>query len=237
MNKTHQKYYWAKKADCYLNDYPQIKNIIKKIFFRWQSRNNTTSVKGNNNQIEASNSILKNVKFDICGDHNLIIIDSMTIIENVTFYVRGSGHHISIGKNCRFTNGGTIWIEDQNCNLLIGDNTYIVNADISITESNSSIKIGSNCMFAYKIDIRNGDSHSIIDLTSGKRINQAQNIEIEDHVWIGAYSKILKGVTIKKDAVVGIASVVTKDVLSNTIVAGVPAKVIKENITWDSARI
>lgn len=237
MSKTYQKYYWAKKADYYLNDYPQIKNIVKKIFYKWQSRNNTTNIKGNNNQIKASDSILKNVSFDICDDHNLISIGSKTIIENLTFYIRGSGHRISIGKNCRFTNGGTIWFEDQDCYLLIGDNTYIVNADISITESNSSVKIGKSCMFANNIDIRSGDSHSIIDLTSGKRTNQAQNIEIEDHVWIGAYSRILKGVTIKKDSVVGIASVVTKDVPGNTVVAGVPAKIIKENITWNSERI
>ena len=237
MSKTYQKYYWAKKANIYLSDYPRIKSIIGKIFVKWQSRNNDTNVKGNNNKINAENSIIKNTHFDICGDNNAITVGSQTIIENLTFYVRGSGHHISIGANCRFTNGGTIWIEDQDCNLFIGDNTYIVNADISLTESNSSITIGNNCMFANNIDIRNGDSHSIIDLNSGDRINQAKDIEIKDHVWIGAYCKILKGVTINQDAVVGMASVVTRDVPSNTIVGGIPAKVIKGNVTWDSQRI
>ena len=237
MSKTYQRYYWAKKANAYLSDYPQFKSILRKLFIRWQSSNNNTNVKGNQNQIDVNDSIIKNTKFDICGDNNTITINSQTILENLTFYIRGSGHKIYIGENCRFTNGGTIWMEEENCNLSIGDNNYIVNADFSLTESNSSIEIGSNCMFANDIDIRNGDSHSIIDLATGKRINRAKNIKIDDRVWLGAYCKILKGVTIHKDAVVGIASVVTKDVESNTVVAGIPAKVLKENITWNSERI
>ncbi len=237
MNDTSQRYYWAKKAYIHLNDYPWLRDIIKKIFVKWQSSNNNTSIKGNNNQIKISDSIVKNTSFDIHGENNTITIDSQTIVENLTFYIRGSNHRVSIGKNCRFIKGGTIWIEERNCKLSIGDNNYIVNADISITEANSSIEIGSNCMFANNIDIRNGDSHSIIDLTTGKRINQTQNIKIKDHVWLGAYSRILKGVTIHQDAVVGIASVVTKDVPNNTVVAGIPAKVIKENTTWSSERI
>ncbi|MCC0175950.1 acyltransferase [Waterburya agarophytonicola K14] len=237
MNKTYQIYHWAKKANIYLTDYPRTRDIIRKIFVKWQSTNNHTKIEGKSNKIDINNSIVKNSSFDINGDRNTIVIGAEAIIENVTFYIRGCDHNIYIGKNCRFTNGGKIWIEDRNCNLSIGDNTYIVNVDISITEPNSSIEIGKNCLFAYSIDIRNGDSHSIIDLASGKRINLAQNIKIADHVWIGAYSKILKGVTINQDSVVGIASVVTQDVSSNTVVAGIPAKVIKENITWDSERI
>ena len=237
MNNTYQKYYWAKKAYIYLNNYPWLRDILKKVFVKLQSGNNNTKIKGDNNQIQIGDSIVKNTNFDIYGENNTITVDSQTILENLTFHIRGSGHHIFIGKNCRFTKGGTIWIEEQNCKLLIGNDNYIVNADISITESDSSIEIGNNCMFANNIDIRNGDSHSIIDLSTGKRINHTRNIIIKDHVWLGAYSRILKGVTIHQDSVVGIASVVTKDVPNNTVVAGIPAKVVKENTTWDSERI
>ena len=237
MGQMNQTYYWAKKANNYLSDYPQIKNVLRKIFVKWQSSNNSTNIKGANNKINISDSIVKNANFDICGENNTITIDSETIAENLTFHVRGSNHQIHIGKNCRFTRGGTIWIEDEECNLFIGDNNYIVKADITIVESNSSIEIGSDCMFANDIDIRNSDSHSIINLDNGMRINPAKDIKIEDHVWIGAYSKILKGVTICKDSVVGIGSVVTKNVPNNTVVAGIPAKVVKENTTWDSQRI
>lgn len=237
MSQIRQNYYWAKKANNYLSDYPRIKSVVRKIFVKWQSGNNNTNIKGSNNQIDIADSIVKNVNFDILGENNTITIDSETIADNLTFYIRGSNHRVHIGKNCRFTRGGTIWIEDEACNLLIGDNNYIVKADITIVEPNSSVKIGNNCMFAYDIDIRNSDSHSIISLDSGKRINPAKDIKIEDRVWIGAYSKILKGVTICQDSVVGIGSVVTKNVPNNTVVAGIPAKVVRENIIWDSQRI
>lgn len=58
-------------------------------------------------------------------------------------------------------------------------------------------------------------------------------IQIGNHVWIGARAIILKGVTIGDGVVVAAGAVVTKDVPPNTLVGGVPAKIIKENISWE----
>lgn len=235
--KKYWKYGWAKKIDTYLVNVPVVRNILRRGFIKLQSRHNTHKVKGQNNQILVRDSIIKNSTFDIHGDNNTIEVDSQTIIENFTFHIRGSNHKVAIGFNCRFNQGGTIWIEDEGCTLTIGDNTLMIEADISLTEANSSIAIGNDCMFSSDVDIRSGDSHSIIDLSTGERVNQAGNVLIEDHVWIGAHARILKGVTIAENSVVGMGAVVTKDVLSNTIVAGIPAKTVKTNITWDSDRI
>lgn len=54
-----------------------------------------------------------------------------------------------------------------------------------------------------------------------------EGIKIEDDVWIGANSTIVDGVTIHTGSIVGAGSVVTKDVPKYSIVAGVPAKIIK----------
>ncbi|MGF1588563.1 MAG: acyltransferase [Pleurocapsa sp.] len=236
MEKVYKTHIWAKRIDAYLSSFPKIRSFSRQLFIKLKSTNNCRRIKGKFNTIQVDDSIIKNTSFDICGNNNTITIGSQTIINHLTFYVRGSGHHISIGNNCRFTRGGTIWVEDRNSSLSIGNNVYIVNADISITESNSVITIGDDCMLATNIDIRNGDSHSIIDLDTGKKINYAKNIKIDSHVWIGAYVKILKGVNIGRDSVVGIGSIVTKNVSSNTVVAGIPAKAIKNNVTWDSER-
>ena len=58
-------------------------------------------------------------------------------------------------------------------------------------------------------------------------------VHIGNHVWIGRSAIILKGVTIGAGAIVGAGSVVTRDVPARSLVAGNPAKVIKENVEWE----
>ena len=58
-------------------------------------------------------------------------------------------------------------------------------------------------------------------------------IVIGNHVWIGRRAMIMKGVTIGDGAVVAAGAIVTKDVPPNCVVAGVPARVVKENIFWE----
>lgn len=64
--------------------------------------------------------------------------------------------------------------------------------------------------------------------------NIGENAEmIGDHVWIGARAVVLKGVTIGDGAVIAAGAVVTHDVPAHTLVGGVPAKIIKQNIVWE----
>ncbi len=58
-------------------------------------------------------------------------------------------------------------------------------------------------------------------------------VRIGNHVWIGMNVLILKGVTINDGAIIAAGSVVTRDVPANCLAAGVPAYVIKENVTWE----
>jgi acetyltransferase-like isoleucine patch superfamily enzyme len=92
-------------------------------------------------------------------------------------------------------------------------------------------------MFANDIDLRTGDSHSIIDSLSSERINYAQDINIGNHVWVASHVSILKGVHISDNSVVATRAVVTKSFQENNIlIGGMPAKKIKENINWDRQR-
>lgn len=66
------------------------------------------------------------------------------------------------------------------------------------------------------------------DLDSANRsTTNAKPIVIKDNVWIGINATILQGVTVGENAVIGAGAVVTKDVPSNTVVGGNPAKIIK----------
>jgi acetyltransferase-like isoleucine patch superfamily enzyme len=196
---------------------------------------NTKVIKGNNNfiQIELHKyfPFLRNNIFEINGNENNIFIKSGTRLANTRIRILGSHNNLIIEENCIIA-GGSLWITGSNCQIIIGKETTIVEAIIGADGAKSSVTIGEDCMFAHGIDIRSGDSHSIIDLDSNERLNPAQDINIGNHVWIAARVQILKGVYIGSNSIVGAGSIVTKNVPENCIVAGVPAQVKKTKITW-----
>ena len=62
---------------------------------------------------------------------------------------------------------------------------------------------------------------------------KSKPIVIEDNVWIGVNVLILKGVTIGHGSVIAAGSIVTRDIPCNCLAAGIPAKVIREKISWN----
>lgn len=112
----------------------------------------------------------------------------------------------------------------------IGDDVFIGNAcTLSVTRR---IVIGSHCLIAPGVRIHDNDGHPInVALRLAKAppsSEDAQPVVIGRNVWVGAGSLILKGVSIGDNTVIGASSVVTSSVPGNTIVAGNPAKVIRE---------
>src|SRR6185369_5801003 len=177
-------------------------------------------------------------KMNVIGSNNKIIINEGCSFNKVTFFMLGNNNVINISENVCFYRGGDLWIEDDGCLIEIGKDTTIEEAHIAVTEPGSKISIGEDCMFAYDIDLRTGDSHSIIDSTTNRRINYARNVIIGDHVWIAAHSSILKGADIAKNSVIATRSVVTKPFSQEgAIIGGNPAVVLKNNIVWDRSRI
>jgi acetyltransferase-like isoleucine patch superfamily enzyme len=194
---------------------------------------------GKANQLEHSGTaIFINSKIDIVGNNNHIFIDDFCSFNNVTFLIRGDNNRVKISKGVRFKFGGSLHIEDNRCLIDIGDNSTFEDVHLAVTEPGSQIVIGQDCMFAYDIDLRTGDSHSIIDSKTNCRINYAKDVRIDDHVWIAPHCSILKGVRIKKNCVVATRSVITKTFdQEGVIIGGNPSKILKENITWDRRRI
>ncbi len=116
----------------------------------------------------------------------------------------------------------------ENAHLTIGNNCF-VNAGTDIRCVNS-VTIGDGVLIGRKVSIMDSDSHTVV--TENGRNMLSAPVTIGNHVWIGANAKILKGVAIGDGALVAAGAVVTKDVPPNTIVAGIPAIVIKEKIKW-----
>ena len=94
--------------------------------------------------------------------------------------------------------------------------------------SYSLIEIGSDCAIGCDVIIRDYDFHKL-DMDS---YEVSKPIHIGNHVWIGQRAMILKGVSVGDGAVVAAGAIVTRDVPANCLVAGVPAKVIREHVNW-----
>lgn len=144
---------------------------------------------------------------------------------------------IIIGDNCHIR-GELINISGKGV-LKIGDWCYIGERS-TIWSSGENISIGSRVLIAKDVFVINNNTHpieqterhnhfkTIINQGHPYEINlQAKEIVIEDDVWIGCKSIILKGVTIGKGSIIAAGSVVTKDVQPYTMVAGNPARIIK----------
>jgi len=110
-------------------------------------------------------------------------------------------------------------------NALLELDKGFVNSDVKI-RCMKHIKIGKGAAIAHDVTIIDTDAHK---LSAGP---VTQEIIIGDHVWIGMKATILKGVHIGDGAMIAAGSVVTRDIPANCLAAGVPAKVIKENIKW-----
>ncbi|MFM2228775.1 MAG: Galactoside O-acetyltransferase [Bacteroidota bacterium] len=144
-------------------------------------------------------------------DHGVIIMRANSQINVSGNFDIFAGHHIALAPGA-ILNLGSGYI---NYNLKI--------------RCFNSITIGENVAISENVTIWDSDAHKII----GKETEMSKPIHIGDHVWIGCNVTILKGVTIGNGAVVAAGSVITSNVPENSLVGGVPAKLLKENVFWE----
>lgn len=126
--------------------------------------------------------------------------------------------------SARFYSGTTLSVSD-NATLSIGKSYF--NYDCRISCFNE-ITIGDGCAISQNVTIRDSDNHQVIR----EGYIKSAPIVIDDHVWVGINSTILKGVHIGEGSIIAAGSVVTKNIPPHSLVAGVPAHVIKTNVHW-----
>lgn len=115
--------------------------------------------------------------------------------------------------------------------LEIGKN-FFCNKNCSIS-CNDKITIGDDVLFGWNVDVLDSDNHKMIHRNK-KNICDRGEIKIGNHVWVAAFSHILKNSCIPDDSVVAYHSLVTKQFEGKKLLlAGCPAKVIEEQIEWE----
>lgn len=148
------------------------------------------------------------INLTISGSGSSFVAERLGSVNSLAVHLVG-GSTVTIGEGTTF---------NARCELLLHEP--------------SRIQIGADCMIAGNVRIHTSDMHSILDASTGIRLNRAADIAIGDHVWLGTQVIVAKGVTIGAHAVAAQRALVTRDVPAGALVGGVPARVLKTNITW-----
>jgi Acetyltransferase (isoleucine patch superfamily) len=129
--------------------------------------------------------------------------------------------YYSIGRGCRF---------DIGPNAVAEFGRGYVNPNTTFVIMNG-ITVGNDCAISWGCQFLDEDFHTIE--YEGKRKRPEKKIRIGDHVWIGCNVTVLPGATIPDGCVVAANSVV-KSAFSQkqALIAGNPAKIVKENVRW-----
>ncbi|MEI6489177.1 MAG: acyltransferase [Bacteroidota bacterium] len=155
----------------------------------------------------------KNISFH---GYTFFYLDKAAIIQlgnNCTIRSSSTSNMIGINRPCMFS-------AHHHAILKIGDNCGFSGTVIGAF---SSIIIGDNVMCGANTLITDSDWHS-----EDKRSGENKEVVIENNVWIGEGVKVLKGVRIGNNSLIGSGSIVTNDIPANVIAAGNPCRVIKK---------
>lgn len=115
-------------------------------------------------------------------------------------------------------------VDVRGSGLTLGDNVF-VNAGVFL-DARGSISIGDGVSIGMRTAVLSA-SHSIGPSRQRAGAVILHETRIGDGVWLGANVTVLPGITIGAGAVVGAGSVVTKNVPADTLVAGVPARIVR----------
>jgi acetyltransferase-like isoleucine patch superfamily enzyme len=173
---------------------------------------------------KCSFSIHKTAKINLNEGHlviNRYITQKDPFIGNIEMY---ENSEINVQNTFFFHSGCDIMIF-KNAKLNLGSGYINRYAKIRCY---SKLTIGQGVAISENITIWDSDTHAIV----GKEHLMTQPITIGNQVWIGANVTILKGVTIGDGAIIAAGSVVSTAIPPNCLAAGIPAKVIKENVQW-----
>lgn len=174
---------------------------------------------------------LKNLKFNFLGESakNIIKIHKNSKIKGV-INVFANNNEIFFGEN---VTGNYMISTTENSKLVISDGCAANGLNINLFTPSECI-IGKDCLFSWNVNIFPSDGHAIYDKKTNKLLNSKSTLKIGNHCWIGYGSTITKNAYLPDNTIVGASSVVCKKFKDKyTVIAGNPAKVVKEGIRFE----
>ena len=160
-------------------------------------------------------------------------IDKSARVRRCFISVKGNNNRLIIKKGANVS-GTRIEICGDNCSIVIGENCHVgENCYLSSRERSITLSIGDDSSLARNVKVMTSDGHSITQ--NKKRVNPAKSIIIGDHVWIADGAVVLKGCSIGDNSIIGLHSLVTKNIGDHKIAVGNPAVEVKHNVDWEDA--
>jgi carbonic anhydrase/acetyltransferase-like protein (isoleucine patch superfamily) len=151
----------------------------------------------------------------------------------VGYVARGMAPLIELQEQATLVIDGAVRVGDG-AMILVGPGATVTIGDDTHFDGDSrliaveKVSIGARCAIAWEVLIMDTDFHRVDGRASGDAPTT-----IGDDVWIGVGAKVLKGVTVGDGAVIAAGAIVTRDVPARALVAGSPARVVREGVTWD----
>jgi len=187
---------------------------------------------------EILNPSIDGLSVEFTGNQGGIVeIEEGAVFHNTKIYI-GSMGHIHIKKTHRRGIRNTVIY--MACpytfkSLYIDEGCSIESSQFALTDDNNIVvKIGKDCMLSSNIAFRPRDGHTIYDIDTGVVLNRSRPIILGDHVWVGSDVQFLKGAEIPNNSIIGTRSVVSrKHTEEHTVIAGIPASVVKRRVGWD----
>lgn len=209
---------------------------LRRLAFLWRNWENKRSFRHGKNNKTFCDGLKVGSRIQITGNGNKVVLEKGALLLNSLVRINGNNNVVTLKSNA-YVSGAELWIENNGCELSVGERTFVGHhSHLACTENGSKLIVGSDGMISSYVQVRTGDSHSIVDM-EGNRINKAKSVMIGDHCWLSEGSKVLKGVTLEGDDIVSTGAIVTKSFGRNVLLGGIPAKVLKENVNWNSKRL
>lgn len=168
--------------------------------------------------------------FDGCyedGQENRILFEA-DLDESVVISFGGGNNFVQIGS--RVSAGALHIFCGSHSSCKIGAGTEIESARIYVTDG--SVTLGQDCLLSDDITLRNHDGHHIFDRKTGERINRSGKLVLGNHVWVGYGATLLGNAQIGDNSVVGTMAVTSSSFPKEVVLAGNPARVIREGVCW-----